>query len=697
MKKTILSFILFFLFLPTVALQLPLTEINPETTYVHNRVLVDNYAWLKDKARTDPQVLAHLEAENEFTSRYLESNLDLQQTLYKEFISRTDYDDSSIPVKIDSFYYYNRIEKGKDYNILCRKKEDLTNSEEIILDENELSSGKDYFNLKDFEISPDHHLVAYTVDYKGFEDYQLFIKDLNTGQIIETFTQPIDGVVWAADSRTILYTTTDESGRSDRIFRHELFSDKDDELIFVEQDKAFYIWLQKSRSKKFIILTSYSNTTSEVWIMNCSKPQSGFDLLQPRKQGMEYYVYDHGDEFYIRTNADGAYNFKIMTTPVNSPGKENWQEFIPHRDSVYLDFAVFHNFLVRIERKNGVKTISLTDHNNKLIKELTVDEPFYMIYQGNNPDYFTTTYRYDYESLRTPFTSLEFDLQTGSTAVLKIKNIDNYSPEKYSSAKLFAQADDGTEIPISILYREDTITPAGNPLLLDGYGAYGDSGDPYFSSSRISLLDRGVIFAVAHVRGGGDLGYQWYKAGKMSHKMNTFTDFIACAEFLIKTGYTTNEQLVIQGGSAGGLLIGAVLNMRPDLCKAAVADVPFVDVINSMLDPTLSATVLEYEEWGNPNIENEFEYIYSYCPYQNVTAQEYPDLLAIGGFYDSRVNYWEPAKWIAKIREKKTDDNVQLLYIYMDSGHGGTSGKLRYYQEVAFKFAYILNELNIKE
>jgi len=694
-KNFVFIFLLFFIS-GTSAQELPKAEQKSDTTYIHDQVLIDNYAWLKDKSRTDPDILQYLQQENEHTLNYMKPTQGLQQTLYNEFESRFNNSDTSVPTQIDSFLYYSRIDTENEYYVYYRRNIADT-LEEGYLDQNELAAGEDFFYLSELALSPDHKLLAYTVDNTGFEDYTLFIKDLQNNEIIEIIEPPVENVVWANDNSTIFYSTSDITGRSNKVYRHKLNSKAKDELVFEEPDGAFYLWLYKSNSEKYIFLVSSSNTTSEVWYMERDLPGSKLKLIQEREADLEYYVYDRRDEFYILTNADDAYNFKVMKTTITEPGINNWQEFIPHRDSVYLELSVFDNFLVKVERYKGERSIILTDHQQSWSKKIAIPESPHMIYRGYNPDYHTSVYRYEFESLVTPFSIYEYDPDNETSQLLKRNEVYNYDRVKYNSDKIFALAADGSEIPITLIYRPDLLKDDGNSLLLNGYGAYGDSEDPYFSSTRISLLDRGVIYATAHVRGGGDLGYKWYEDGKMDKKKNTFTDFITCADFLVDEGYTSYDRMVIQGVSAGGMLVGAVLNMRPDICTAAVADVPFVDVINSMMDSTLSATILEYEEWGNPNIKEEFEYMYSYCPYQNVSKQDYPDILATGGFYDSRVNYWEPAKWIAKIRELKTDNNIQLLYTDMNSGHSGSSGISGYHQETAFRFAYILTALNIFE
>ncbi|MFC1887385.1 S9 family peptidase [Candidatus Cloacimonadota bacterium] len=695
LRRTALIIITLIAFFQLFSKDYPEVVVKPDTTSIHGYTLIDNYSWLKDKSRVDPQVQEFLQRENEYTNQYMKSTQDLQQTLYDEFMSRTDHDDSSVPVKLDNYYYYSRTENGKDYNIFCRKKDSIEAEEEIYLDENILAEHTNYFNLYAIAVSPKHNLLAYSIDVTGFEDYSLYIKDLVSGKTSDIIAQKVDNIVWAEDNHTLLYSTLDKTGRTDKVFRYDIKSPKDRKLVFQESDGAFYIWLRKSPSDDYIYLVISSNTTSEVWFLESTRIQNDFKLIQKRQEGLEYYVNDYHDKFYIRTNINGARNFKIVTAPISDPGIKNWQEFISHRDSVYLDISVFEKFLVRFERYNGNRFITLTDHELSWSKTIPIPDTPYTISKGYNPNYNADVYRYILETTIVPRSVYEFDPFKENNQLLKIDKIRNYDPQLYTSRKIYAVAADGVQIPITITYRNDTLLEGGNPLLLNGYGAYGDSYDPYFSNSRLSLLDRGIIFATAHVRGGGEMGFQWYESGRMQNKKNTFTDFITCMEYLIDENYTSSDKMVIQGASAGGLLIGAVLNMRPDLCTAAVADVPFVDVLNSMLDPTLSATVLEYEEWGNPNIKEEFEYIFSYCPYQNIRSQNYPDILAIAGFYDSRVNYWEPAKWIMKIREFNKNNNIQLLSTLMDSGHSGTSGIYGYYHELAFKYAYIIDILKL--
>ncbi|MGC9337650.1 MAG: S9 family peptidase [Candidatus Cloacimonadia bacterium] len=675
----------------------PSAKIQPDTTFIHGDTLVDNYSWLKDKTRTNPDVISYLEEENNYTENMLHHTQPLQEKLFQEIVSRIPEKDVSVPTQIDDYYYYFKEEKEKQYWQYCRKHLDAE-QEEVLLDANELAKGHEYFWIDDLSISPAHNFLAYTVDTTGAERYTLYIKDLEGDSLLKDTAFPVSQLVWAEDNINIFYTTDDEAGRSNKLFRHTLGALNND-CLFEEPDDAFYLWLYKTRSEKYIILGSGSKTTTELWFLDAQRPLDQFTCINPRMQGIEYYVAHHGDEFFICTNADEAKNFKIMKTPVSSSAKDNWREFIPHRDSVYISgFDAFADYLVLHERIAGLEHLRIINIASKESHYVDFPEPAYVLYGSANPIFATNTYRFSYESFVTPYTVYDYNMHTRELEIKKQQEIQGgYEPTLYTSERIFAQADDGTMIPISLVYKDSLFLHDGtNPLLLYGYGAYGEASEPYFSISRLSLIDRGFVYAIAHVRGGGELGKEWYDQGKLLNKKNTFTDFIACAKHLINANYTNREKLVIEGASAGGMLIGAVLNMEPSLFKAVIADVPFVDVLNTMLDPSLTATVSEYEEWGNPYQKVYYDYIKSYCPYQNVTAQEYPHILAVAGFYDTRVNYWEPAKWVAKIRDLGKDNHIILLKTNMSAGHSGASGRYDLYREIALKYAFLLDILNIE-
>ncbi|MDP8226708.1 MAG: S9 family peptidase [Candidatus Celaenobacter polaris] len=675
----------------------PIAKKIPYETSIHDTILVDNYHWMKDKSRTDPEVIAHIEKENAYTDSVLFHTTELQEQLFQEIVGRIQETDMTVPVRIDSFYYYWKDIEGKEYSLYCRKKCVPDAEEEIVIDINELASGYEFYDVSDLAVSPDHRYIAYAVDTTGAERYTLTVKNINENTFLHDTAYPVSDVVWAQDNITLFYTTENESGRSDKLYRHVLGTEqKDDELIYQENDRAYYVWIYKSRSREYLILTAGSETTYEIRYLKADDPFGEFKIVQPREQGHRYYICPHMDEFYIVSN-DDAKNYKVMVTSIQHPGKENWKEFIPHRDSVSIDIDVFKDYMVIYERENALEKIRILDLNKKEEHYIDFPEPICSVYSRGNPNFDTQFFRFSYESMVTPYSIYDYNMETRERELKKQQEIPSgYDASNYKSERIFAQAKDGTKIPISLVYKKDLFTKDGkNPLLLYAYGSYGDCMDPYFSTTRLSLLNRGFVYAIAHVRGGGENGKQWYEQGKLLNKKNTFTDFIACEEYLIREHYTSAEKLVIEGASAGGLLIGAVLNMQPELCEITIADVPFVDLIYTSLDTTLSAVEWHYDEFGNPLDKGDFDYMLSYCPYQNVKAQYYPHILAFGGFYDTRVNYWEPAKWIAKLRDKKLDTNPALLKIQL-SGHGGASGRFSYYREVALKYAFVFDILGIE-
>ena len=675
----------------------PIAKKIPYETSIHDTVLVDYYYWMKDKSRIDPDVIAHIEKENAYTDSVLSHTVELQEKLYQEIVGRIQKTDISVPVRIDSFYYYWKDIEGKEYSIYCRKKCVPDAEEEIVIDINELAYGHEFYDVSDIALSPDHQYIAYTVDTTGAERYTLTIENINEHAFLPDTAYPVSDVVWAQDNKTMFYTIENESGRSDKIYRHVLGTDrKEDELLFQENDRAYYVWIYKSKNREYLILTSGSETTYEVRFMKADDPFGEFKIVQPREQDHRYYICPHMNDFYIVSN-DDAQNYKVMVTSADNPGKENWREIIPTRDSVSIDIEIFKDYMVMYEQQNALRKIRIININTNEEHYIDFPEPFYSIFARRNPNFDTQIFRFSYESMVTPRSIYDYNMETRERELKKRQEIPSgYESSQYNYERIFAKAPDGTSIPISLVYKKALFSKDGkNPLLLYAYGSYGDSMAPYFSTSRLSLLNRGFVYAIAHVRGGGENGQQWFDQGRLLNKKNTFTDFIACEEYLIQENYTSPEKLVIEGASAGGLLIGAVLNMRPELCEIAIADVPFVDLIYTSLDTTLSAVEWHYDEFGNPLNEEEFDYMISYCPYQNVKAQRYPHILALGGFYDPRVNYWEPAKWIAKIRENKLDDNLALLKIQL-SGHAGATGRFSYLREVALKYAFIFDILGIK-
>lgn len=659
----------------------------------------DDYFWLREK--DNPEVIAYLEAENNYTDQIMKHTEDLQNKLYDEIVGRLKETDLTVPVQQDDYYYYTRTEEGKQYVIYCRTYGALGAEEQILLDVNRLAEGKDFFSLDAFVVSPDHKLLAYAVDEQGNEHYNIFFKNLETGEMLpDTIKDVSNSVQWANDNKTVFYTIFDESWRPYKLFRHKLGDDqKADVMVYHEPDEAFWIDITKTKNKKFLVLEFGNKTTSEMRILNANNPTGEFKLIHPRRQDMMYDIESHDNDLYILTNDNDAKNFKLMMTSDDKPARKYWKEVIPHSLSVKLDdFEVFRNHLVVYARQGGLPIIIIRNLKNNDEHFIAFPDPSYTLYQSNNPDYNSNVLRFNYESMITPNSVYDYNMDTRERELKKQKEVlGGYNPDDYQIERIFGETADSTMVPISIVYKKGMVKDGSSPCVLYGYGSYGISTDPWFSVSRLSLLDRGFIFAIAQVRGGGEMGRYWYDDGKLLKKMNTFTDFIACADHLIQEKYTSTDKLIINGGSAGGLLVGAVMNLRPDLCKAVVADVPFVDVVNTMLDETLPLTVFEYEEWGNPNEEQYYDYMMKYSPYDNVEAKAYPDILITAGLNDTRVQYWEPAKWAARLRSMKTDRNLLLLKTTMGAGHAGVSGRYQRIQEIAFEYAFMLDILGIKK
>jgi len=673
------------------ALSAPLAKIVPHEIATHGDTRIDNYFWMRD--RSDPDVLAYLEAENAYQSSMMEPTLALQGQLYGEILGRIQEDDSSVPMRVDDWFYYIRTEKDKAYTIYCRKHGSVDAPEEIILDANLLAAGQKYFRLGHVAQSPDHQLLAYSVDLEGDEIFTILVKDLRTGALLsESIPNASYSIEWAADNRTLFYTTLDETLRPYRVFRHEL-GQSEDALVYEETDQRFSLGLSKSRNREFLYIDLDSPLTSEVRYLRGSEPLGTFVPILPREQGIEYSAEHQGDWFYIRTN-QAAPGFRLMRTPVAEPSRSNWTEVIPARDGITIEAVNgFANYLILEERERGLETIRIARIDAlEHFEPISFPEPVYTAGLGANAEYDTKILRFIYGSLTTPDSVYDYDMETKERVLLKRSPVlGGYDPSQYQSERRFALSADGVEVPISLVYRKGLLRDGNNPLLLSGYGAYGISSEPSFSSERLSLLERGFVFAIAHIRGGGDLGKPWHDAGKLLFKKNTFIDFIACAEHLISSGFTSSGRLAIRGGSAGGLLMGAVANMRPDLFHLVIAKVPFVDALNTMLDPTLPLTISEYEEWGNPEDVEFYRYIESYSPYDNVQPQGYPSILATTGLNDPRVSFWEPAKWVAKIRALGTGQNPMLLKTIMAAGHFGPSGRYEGIKELAFDFAFLLH------
>ncbi|MBX7152152.1 S9 family peptidase [bacterium] len=673
----------------------PKAIVKPHTLMYLNQHFSDPYYWLREK--DNPDVIQYLKEENDFTEAMTAHTKVLQENLYKEMIGRIKETDESVPVKKGNFYYYHRTEKGKQYKIFCRKSGSFDAAEEILLDLNELAQAYDYLQLGVFEISPDHTLLAYSLDTAGSEEYTLYIKNLDNGKLLdEIIERTYYSLQWANDNRNFFYNTLDASSRPYRVHRHRLGTDPaNDPVIFEEKDERFFVDIQKSRSESFLFIQIDSKRTSEVRFLPADSPEDSFQIIHPREDGLEYSVDHWGEYFLIRTN-DRAINFKLMQTPVISPGKKFWKEVLPYREDIMIEgIDAFRNYWVIYERQEGIKQIRIINTENNIDHRIAFPEPIYYVYPSANAEFDTSVLRFSYTSLVTPLSIFDYEMNTRDRILQKQDDVKDYDPNLYISERIWATADDGTKIPISLVYKKGLQKNGQNPALLYGYGAYGITMDPSFSSNRISLLDRGFVFAIAHIRGGEDLGRRWYEAGKLQFKKNTFTDFIACAELMISEKFTSRNRLAIMGGSAGGLLMGAVVNIRPELFHAVVAKVPFVDVMNTMMDPSLPLTVTEYEEWGDPNIQESFEYIRSYSPYDNVNPQNYPAMLVTAGLNDPRVSYWEPAKWVAKLRAMKTDVRALLLKTNMGAGHGGASGRYDYLKEIAFDYAFILDQVGI--
>ncbi|MBZ5569580.1 MAG: S9 family peptidase [Acidobacteriia bacterium] len=673
----------------------PVAKVVAKDVTVHGDTRIDNYFWLRDKQ--NPEVAAYLNAENVYADAVMNGTGALQESLYKELLGHIKQTDVQVPYREGGYWYYSRTEEGKQYPIYCRKAGSLDAPEQVTVDVNELAKREKFMAVGAMQVSDDAHLLAYSTDNTGFRQYKLHVKDLRTGALVEDVAEKVGSVAWAADNKTLFYTVEDSAKRHYRLYRHMLGSGKPDDLIYEEKDERFNVGVHRTRSRKYILLEIGSHTTSEMRFLAADQPTGEFKLINPRRQEHEYYVDDHGDQFLIRTNDKGR-NFRLATAPIGDPGEKNWKELVPHRPAVMLsNIDVFQDFYVRVERENALPHLTIVDFKTGATHRIEFPEPVYSAFPNNNREYDTKLYRYSYQSMVTPSSVFDYDLEKRTSKLLKQVEVPGYDPAKYKSERLWATAKDGTRIPISIVYRKDFRKDGTHPLFLTGYGSYGISIPVTFSSNMLPLLDRGFAYAVAHIRGGGDMGKPWHDAGKMFNKKNTFTDFIDSAEYLIADKYTSKENLVVQGGSAGGLLMGAVTNMRPDLFRIVIAKVPFVDVVNTMLDASLPLTVAEYEEWGNPNKPDEYKYIRSYSPYDNLEKKAYPTILVKTSFNDSQVMYHEPAKYVARLRTLKTDSNPLVLKTNMAAGHGGSSGRYDYLKEIAFDYAFVLSQMGMEK
>ncbi len=675
-----------------------------EELSIHGDTRVDNYFWMrlsdeqKNAEEADAQtqdVLNYLNEENAYREKEMADTDEFQKELFDEIVGRIKQTDESVPTKVNGYWYYVRYEEGKEYPFYCRKEGTMEAEEEVMLDVPSMAEGFEYYQIGGQSVSPDNSMIAYGADTVSRREYTVHVKNLVTGEILsDQIPKTTGGATWANDNKTLFYTKKDPvTLRSFQIYKHTLGTDAStDELVYEEKDETFNTFVYKTKSKKYLIIGSGATESSEYRFMDANDPNGSFKIIQERVDGLEYSVAHYQDDFYIVTNKD-AKNFKLVKTPVNKTTQDNWVDVIPHREDVLLEgIEIFRDYLVVDERKNGLTEIHVMPWNGGDDHYIEFQDPAYTAYVGYNPDFDTKVLRYGYSSLTTPNSTYDYDLETKGRTLLKQQEVmdPTFDPNNYTSERLMAIATDGTLVPVSLVYKKGTQKNGENPLLLYGYGSYGASMDAYFSSVRLSLLDRGFVYAIAHIRGGQEMGREWYEDGKKLNKKNTFTDFIDCGEFLIQQGYTSPEHLYAMGGSAGGLLMGAVINMRPELWNGVVAAVPFVDVVSTMLDESIPLTTGEFDEWGNPKDSTYYEYIKSYSPYDNVIAQDYPNLLITTGYWDSQVQYWEPAKWCAKLRELKTDSNQLYMYCNMSTGHGGASGRFERYKETAMEYAFLL-------
>ena len=668
---------------------------------MHDDVRIDHYYWMNK--REEPGVIEYLNNENDYNERMTAHTKELQEDLFQEMKGRIKEDDKSVPYKLNGYWYLTRFETGKDYPVYSRKKESLETSEEILFDVNKMAEGFEYYSLGGLNVSQNNELIAFGVDTLSRRKYTIQVKNLATGELYpEKIENTTGGSTWANDNKTLYYTKKDEQTlRSYQIYKHILGTDPaEDELIYEEKDETFNTYVYKSKSREYIIIGSSSTLTTEYRFLKADNPEGEFSVFQPRVRGLEYSISHYGGHFYILTNKDKAVNFKLMKTPVEKTRMESWEDLIPHREDYLLeDIDIFKEFLVVSERNNGLNKIRIIRWDNSEEYYIPFDNETYTAYTSINPSFNTVVLRYTYNSLTTPTSVVDFNMETREKTVLKEQEVlgGKFDKANYHSERIWATAVDGTKIPVSMVYHKGMKRDGKNPLLQYAYGSYGSTIDPYFSTVRLSLLDRGFIFAIAHIRGGEYLGREWYEDGKLFNKRNTFTDFIDVSKHLIEEKYTSAEHLYAMGGSAGGLLMGAVANMAPELYNGIIAAVPFVDVVTTMLDDSIPLTTGEYDEWGNPNNRDYYEYMKSYSPYDNVIEQDYPNMLVTTGLHDSQVQYWEPAKWVAKLRELKTDSNRLLFHTNMDAGHGGASGRFEALKEVAEEYAFLLDLEGIKE
>lgn len=675
----------------------PLAAQKPHELTIHGHTRIDPFYWLND--RENPEVITYLEAENAYTEAVMASTKDFQQKLYDEMLGRIQQTDMSVPYRLNGYWYYSRFEEGKEYPLYCRKADKEDAQEEIMLNGNAMAEGYAYFQIGGWQVSYDNKILAYAVDTVSRRQYTVYIKNLETGEVYKDAIPNTSGnMAWANDNKTLYYTIKDETLRSYKILKHVLGTDQNnDVLVFHETDPTFNTFVFKTKSSEYIAIGSGSTVSSEYRIQPANQPDAPFRIIQPRMRDLLYSIEHFGNHFYIRTNLD-AKNYRLVKTPVDKTSLENWTEVIAHRNDVFLeDFEVFAAYLALNERKDGLTQVRIMHWDGSDDHYLDFGEPAYTAYLSTNLDFETDKLRFAFTSLTTPNSIYEYNMGKREKELLKQQQVlGGYNPDDYQSERFFVTSHDGVQVPVSLVYKKGMVKNGANPLVLYGYGSYGASMDAYFSSSRLSMLDRGFIWAIAHIRGGQEMGRHWYDDGRLLNKRNTFYDFIAAGEALVEKKYTSPNHMFAMGGSAGGLLVGAVMNMRPDLWKGVVAQVPFVDVVTTMLDESIPLTTGEYDEWGNPNEKEYYEYMLSYSPYDNIEAKNYPAMLVTTGLHDSQVQYWEPAKWVARLRQMKTDNNTLLLKTNMDFGHGGASGRFERLREVALEYTFMMKELGMK-
>jgi oligopeptidase B len=672
----------------------PVAERKPVELKNNGHTRIDPYYWLRE--RDNPEVIAYLKAENAYREKMTEGTAAFQEALFREITGRIKQDDESVPYLLNGYYYYTRYEEGKEYPVYCRKKESLEAGEEIMANVNEMAKGYAYYQVGGLSVSPDNQLAAIAIDTLSRRIYEIRFKDLQTGEMLpDLMHMASTALAWSADGKYLFYTKKDEETlRSGAVYRHEMGTDESaDVSVYEESDETFSTYVYKTKSREFLVIGSSSTLTDEYRILSAGDPLGEFRVIQPRDRGLEYSISHFGKYFYILTNLD-ATNFRLMRTPVDRTTKDHWEEVIPHREDVFLQgLEIFAGYMVLEERREGLIRLRVIPWDGSPEHYVEMEEEVYTAWISVNPEFDNQVLRYGYSSLTTPSSTIDYNMATREKTLMKREEVvgGDFSPENYEARRLYATARDGKKVPLSLVYRKGLHLDGSNPTLIYGYGSYGFTRDPSFSSARLSLLDRGFVYAIAHIRGSQVYGRPWYEDGKLLNKRNTFTDFIDCSEFLVEEGYTSPEHLFAMGGSAGGLLMGAVVNMRPDLYRGVVAAVPFVDVVTTMLDEDIPLTTGEYDEWGNPHEEEYYRYMLSYSPYDQVEAKEYPNMLVTTGLHDSQVQYWEPAKWVAKLRYMKTGDNLLLLYCNMDTGHGGASGRFEQYRETAMEYAFLLS------